>query len=277
MKKYADLHIHTTNSDGTLTPEEAIAYARKKGFCCIALCDHDCISTLEQAEALGKAHEIEIIPAIEITAQEGERELHILGYFMDSKNKKLNDMITSIRENRIERLDKIVSKLKEHNIGADAKEIIEFAGQVALSRLHIARYMVKKGFVASLGEAFAKYIGDHGPCYVSNFKFSSKDVIDTIKDAHGISVIAHPGLNGVEFLLPLLARNNIDGIEVYHSDHGKTTASRLEKFAQENGLLVTGGSDCHGIHNKERLIGKIKLPYEYVEKLKIYAQSRNPG
>lgn len=274
MQKEADLHIHTNFSDGTFTPEEVMAYAKRQGLDCVAIADHDNVDAIAIAINLQKTYNIELISAVEMTAQEGEKELHILGYFIDWQSKRLREKLKQICQSRRARIYKMADKLKEHGIDVDGEEIIKYAESIAISRLHVARYLVEKGYLFSLNVAFDKYIGDGKPCYVGRFRFSSKEIIDIIKDAGGVAIIAHPGLNNVSELLPTLVENGIEGIEVYHIDHSKPTTENLKNFAQEHNLLITGGSDCHGTNKKRILIGNIRLPYKYVERLKKHASQR---
>ncbi|MFH0731323.1 MAG: PHP domain-containing protein [Candidatus Omnitrophota bacterium] len=274
MKKNADLHVHTHFSDGTDTPQEVMARAREKGLSCIAIADHDTVDGIGEAVKLQDEYSVEVIPAVEITAQEGEKELHILAYFIDWQSQTLKARLKQICDGRIERIFKIAEKLRERGINANAEDIIKFATGKAVSRLHVAKYLVEKGLVPSMKTAFDKYIGDGKPCYVSRFKFSLKEIADIIKRAGGIAVIAHPGLDSVSSILPSLVKNGIEGIEVYHSDHTPNITDKLKQFAQDNNLLVTGGSDCHGLNKRELLMGKIKLPYSYVEKMKDYVKKR---
>jgi len=268
MEKTADLHIHTAFSDGTFTPEEVMAHANRVGLGCIAISDHDCVDAIRIAVKLQKSYNVELIPAVEITAQEKKKELHILGYFIDWQDERLTEILKQICRDRKERIYRMADRLKEYGIDADAEEVLKFAGKGAVSRLHVAKYLTEKDFLPSVKVAFDKYIGDGKPCYVSRFRFSLKEVIDIIKDAGGIAVIAHPGLNNVSQMLPTLVENGIEGIEVYHSDHTKSVAKELEQFAHKHNLLITGGSDCHGMNKGKVLMGKIRLPYRYVEKLK---------
>lgn len=274
MERSADLHVHTNFSDGTFTPEEVMSYAQEQGLSCIAIADHDTVEGLPIAIKLQQQHGIELIPAVEMTAQEDKKELHILGYFIDWQSKKLRGILKQICDGRQDRIYHMTEKLNEHGINADAGEIIKYARVNAVSRLHVARYLVEKGYVSSLKAAFDKYIGDGKPCYISRFRFSSKEVINTIKDARGIAVIAHPGLNNVAKALPVLVENGIDGVEVFHTDHTKATTEKLLEFTAKHNLLITGGSDCHGANKKQVLMGTVKLPYKYVEILKEYAEGK---
>ncbi len=275
MPKSADLHIHTNFSDGSFSPKEVMARAKEENLQCIAIADHDNVDATPLLFELQRDYDIEVVPAVEMTAQEGDRELHILGYLIDWQSKKLKEKLRQTCEGRKERIYRMTEKLNACGVKANAGEIIKFAKISAVSRLHVARYLVENGFVDSLKTVFSKYIGDGKPCYESRFRFSSKEVVEIIKESGGIAVVAHPGLDSVAELLPDLIKNGIDGIEVFHSDHNKQTTEVILNFAQKHNLLITGGSDCHGRYKREVLIGKIKLPYEYVEKLKEWKKKKD--
>lgn len=267
-KRKADLHIHTNCSDGTFSPLEVVKLASEKELSCISICDHDTVSGVEEAIFAGKDFGVEVVPGVEMSAEEDGRELHILGYFIDYKDESFIQSLNQIRADRKERLFKIVDALNHCGIGIKAEDILAFAGDVSISRLHVARYLLKRGFVNSLQDAFDKYIGDTAPCYVANFRFSAKEVIDLIKSAKGISVIAHPGLNNVKNLLPKIFQAGIEGIEVYHSKHNSALISYYSRYAKKKGLFITGGSDCHGLNKEELLIGKVTIPYSFVQEMK---------
>jgi len=272
----ADLHVHTTYSDGTFTPKEAVEYAKSKGLNCIAISDHDSVAGLKEALETAGLLGIEVIPAVEISAEEDGKELHILGYFIDFASKTLLDTLAQIRENRKQRLYKMVDALKRHGVDIDADDVIKFAKDVSISRLHVAQYMEAKGLVPSWRDAFKKYIGDDRPCYVASFRFTARQAIDLIKNSGGIPVIAHPGLNNVDGLLTKLVGYGIRGVEAFHTDHTKSVSMHYEDYARSNNLLVTGGSDCHGRAKGKILMGTVTIPYKYVEALKdLYSERSN--
>ena len=274
MEKVADLHIHTSFSDGTFTPKEVMEHASERGLNCIAITDHDCIDAIPMALSLQKDYNIEVVPGVEMTAQEDDKELHILGYFIDYQNEELNKALKMICHGREARVYEMADKLKQHGVNVDAGEIVKYANSKAISRLHAARYLVDKGYLPSLKVVFDKYIGDGRPCYVSCFKFSASQVIDSINSAGGVAIIAHPGLNNVMDIFPVLLKSGIEGLEVYYAEHKQSTVEKLVNIAQEHNLLITGGSDCHGTNKKQVLMGNIKLPYQYVERLKEHANCK---
>jgi 3',5'-nucleoside bisphosphate phosphatase len=264
----ADLHIHTRYSDGSFGPENIVRIARERSLCCISITDHDTVRGIEEAITAGRGHGVEIIPGVEISAEEAGREIHILGYCIDYKDPNLVGFLNQIKKDRIKRLFLITECLQERGIKIHAEEILRFAGDASISRLHIAKFMQLKGIVDDWRHAFTMYIGDAKPCYVSSFSYKSKQVIDAIKASGGIPVIAHPGLYNVDNILPRLIEEGLGGIEVFHTEHSEKKSAHYQQLAKYHNLVITGGSDCHGNLKKEVLIGKTTVPYSCVEALK---------
>jgi predicted metal-dependent phosphoesterase TrpH len=266
--RYADLHVHTTFSDGTFSPAEAIRYAKSVGLSCVAICDHDSTSGIAPAIEEGKRQSIEVVPAVELTVIMRGKELHVLGYFVLWKEKWFGEILKTIQRKRVIRMHKMLANLKKIGIDLDEKKVMSIAGEGSVSRLHLARAMLEAGVISSLGEAFWKYIGDDKPCYEKDIGFGPKKSIDFILKAGGVPVWAHPHGVGRDEFLPELVEYGLRGLEVYHSDHTPQVVSKYKRLATEYGLLVTGGSDCHGLAKKKILMGSIKMPYEIVEELK---------
>jgi len=267
--KYADLHVHTNYSDSTFSPEEVIACAKEKGLSAIAICDHDSVSGIEPCKALASKVDIEVIPGIEMSAEKVDAEIHILGYFIDWEQGWFQKKLKEIQSSRTERVYKIVEKLKTFNITIDAGEVFRLAGSNAsVGRLHIAQAMLNSGAVKSMREAFDKYIGFLKPCYVPYTKFSPEEAIQIILKVGGVPVIAHPDLMGHDEYIDEFVGYGLRGIEVYHTDHKPRIAKRYEETAKRLELVMTGGSDCHGLGKGRILMGTTKVPYELVEKLK---------
>ncbi|MFH0839208.1 MAG: PHP domain-containing protein [Candidatus Omnitrophota bacterium] len=268
IQKFADLHIHSTFSDGTCSPKEVIKQAHEHKLSAIAITDHDSVDAIESALTIAESYDIELIPAVELSAEEDTSEVHILGYFIDWQNPWFLSELEKQRQCRIDRVEKMVKKLNEHNIKIDVESVYKISGCGSVGRLHIAQVMLNRGYIVNIKDAFTKYIGAASPCYVGGFKLSLKDTIAMIHKAGGIAVCAHPGTLSNIHLLYRLIDYGIDGIEVYHPDHVSTDTKRYLKIAAEHKLLVTGGSDWHG-HRKEGVtIGVIKVPYELVKQLK---------
>ncbi|MDI6604840.1 MAG: PHP domain-containing protein [Thermoanaerobacteraceae bacterium] len=272
---FADLHIHSTASDGTNSPSEIVKLAKEKGLNTISLTDHDTVDGIE--EALKKANElnIEIIPGIELNSNDGEQEVHMLGYFINYKDNKLKSRLKKIIDSRIVRANTIIEKLNNLNISITMKDVLEFANEKFIGRPHIARAMIKKNYVKTVKEAFEKYIGEGGPAYVPRtYRLYPQDSIKYIIEAGGIPVLAHPVLLKDKNIISNLMNNGLKGIEVYHSKQSSEESKYYYKFALENNLVITGGSDFHGIEvDGKDLLGTIKLDYKYVELLKEFLKS----
>jgi 3',5'-nucleoside bisphosphate phosphatase len=266
--KYADLHLHTVFSDGTYTPEQLIAKSVKCGLSAISVVDHDTLDGVVPAIEAAALQGVEVIPGVELTAEHEGKEVHILGYLIDHKNDELRVKLDVLRKNRVERAHKIIEKLGEMGVKLEAEKVFQIAKSGSVGRLHIARAMVKEGIVASLPEAFGRYIGDRCPAYVLGFKMSVREAISLISDAQGIAVIAHPYSLRNDEIIPLFVEYGIRGLEVYYPEHSQSMINFYLGLAKKYNLLVTGGSDCHGEAKSEVMIGSIKIPYELVEKLK---------
>jgi len=268
--KYADLHIHTHYSDSTFSPEEVVACAGDKALSAIAICDHDCVDgiepTIEAAASLNA--DIEIIPGIEMTVEKQDAEIHILGYFIDYKAGWFRKKLQEIQAARIERIYEMIKKLDAAGINVRPENVFGFAGKGTIGRLHLAQAMLKTGKVKNFREAFGEYIGFQKPCYVPHVKFSPEEAIKTILKVGGVPALAHPALMGKDEYIPELIGYGLRAIEVYHTDHKPSMVKHYEEFAVSHGLLMTGGSDCHGMGKGRVLIGTIRVPYELVERLR---------
>jgi hypothetical protein len=266
--KYADLHLHTLFSDGTNTPQELIDEAKICGLSAVSVVDHDTVLAIDSTKEAAKAKDIEVLPGIELTAEYDGLEIHILGYLIDYKNQQLLEKLNFLKNNRIERIYKIVDKLKEQGVKIKPESVFGLSSQGTVGRLHIARTMVKQGLVRSVFEAFQKYIGDKCPAFVLNFKLSPEESIELIKTAGGIPVLAHPYILNRDDLIPAFVDYGLMGLEVYYSEHNQSMINSYLALAKRYNLLVTGGSDYHGHAKPEVKIGAVKIPYELVEKLK---------
>lgn len=275
MGKVADLHVHTNVSDSTFSAEKVIRLAKRVGLDCIAITDHDTCAAIGPAIRLAKEVDIEIIPGVELTVDVDDDEIHILGYFIDWQDETFTKKLEGFCKAREERAREILRRLNAQGLDLRYEDLLEIAGPGvgSIGRLHIANLLYKKGKIACVRDAFIKYIGKDSPCYVKKFKLSPREAVDMIKAVGGISVLAHPKTIDTETkplkdIVGMLAGEGIQGIEVYHSDHNNRDMSLFKELAVEYGLLMTGGSDCHGLGKKEVLLGKVKIPYELVEKLK---------
>jgi 3',5'-nucleoside bisphosphate phosphatase len=272
--KFADLHLHTNFSDGTFTPEELVLQAQKHGLACIALTDHD---TVEGCAATAKACAtagLEFIPGTELTAEHNDTELHLLGYFLDTQNNKLLTEIAKFQTVRQNRIHEMVARINGLGVPLEAGSVFALANCKSPGRPHVARAMVKAGLVKNLDEAFERFLKKGRPAWVPKSKISALEAIELIHQAGGLAVMAHPGLNRTDEIIPALVEAGMDGIECFHTKHSTQMSERYLEIADKFPLLVTGGSDCHGFSKNKPLIGTVKLPYEHVEKMKAKVAER---
>ena len=267
--KFADLHLHTIFSDGTYTPGELIGEVKKREISAISVVDHDTVEgiapTLKEAESAG----IEVLPGIELSANYHELEVHILGYLIDFQDAGLLKDLNLLKEGRIERIYKIIKKLEGQGINLEAQEVFSIAQKGIVGRLHVAKALLAKGCVASIHEAFYKYLGDGRPAYVCDFKLSPQEAIKLIKGVGGIPVLAHPYTLKNDNLINLFVDGGLEGLEVFYPEHSAAMTEHYRDLAKKFGLIMTGGSDCHGILKSEgNAVGSVKVPYEVVEELK---------
>ncbi|MCQ9206753.1 MAG: PHP domain-containing protein [Omnitrophica bacterium] len=268
--KYADLHVHTNFSDGTFTPEEVVREANGRGFSSIAICDHDCVDGIGLAIEAAKGSELEIIPGVELTVIKNGQEIHVLGYFISWEEEWFRNILKVVQKERHTRIDRMLVKLKQFNIILDRESVISIAGGGvgSIGRLHLARAMAKLGVVSCVQEAFDKYIGDFRPCYVEDIGFGPKEAIDLILKAKGVPVLAHPSAIKNDSLVREFIKDGVRGIEIFHSNHKSADRKKYRAIAEESGILITGGSDCHGLAKYRVLMGSVKVPYDIVERLK---------
>ena len=265
---WADLHLHSNYSDGSWSPEELLKRVKEKRLDCISLVDHDCVDGIGSLIDLAKLNEIEIIPGVELTAEINGTEMHILGYLIDWQDSYLQSQLEKFKKIRLERIYQMCEKLKTVGININPEEVISSSGHGTVGRLHLAKMMQEKGYVSTTNEAFYKYISDQGPAYVGKSRLSPGEAIKLVLNVKGLPVLAHPYSLRKDELIIDLVKFGLKGIEVYYPEHTPSLIKKYENICQEHSLLMTGGSDCHGNSKDEVLIGKIKIPYKLVEKLK---------
>jgi predicted metal-dependent phosphoesterase TrpH len=265
---YCDLHIHTTFSDGLLSPEQVIEKAKERGLSAVGIVDHDAVGGIEPAIRKGKELGVEVVPAVELSCIIGENDIHIIGYYIDYRNKKLNNILTGIQNKRLERAKKIVEKLTEQGAEVELERVLELAGNGAVGRPHIAQALLEEGHISCYDEAFWKFIGYHCPAYVPKEKYSPEQAIKLIRDFHGVSVLAHPLSYNNRSIIDYLIEQGIQGLEVWRPDHRDNDIKYLLGLTTNHNLLATGGTDCHGGRKGKIQIGETKIPYKYVKALK---------
>ena len=266
-RRFIDLHIHSTASDGTLEPTEVIDHARAAGLSAISITDHDTTDGCKQVLARSSGTPPEFLTGVEISAAfpsgtTTTGSIHILGYDIDVHDTRLNRILADLRAARNDRSPRIIKRLKQIGFSLSPDDISPFARGGQVGRPHIAQAMLHKGYVASINEAFDKYIGKNGAAFVDKDRIECDTAIELISGAGGIPVLAHPGLielpgkNDLESLLDTLINKGILGLEVQYPGHAEHQAAFFSKYARKHGLLETGGSDFHGDLNPEIQMGK---------------------
>ena len=281
-----DLHAHTTHSDGSATPEELIAQACAKGARAVAITDHDTVSAIAQARVAAGSAGIEFVPGIEISAEFSPGTMHILGYFIDEQSEQLGAKLDELRQARARRNPQIAERLQALGFDINYDEVAGLAGNQVVGRPHFGRLMIQKGYVATMQEAFDRFLKKDAVAYVPKTRLSPRDSIALIHNAGGVAVLAHPyqlkvSNEETEQLIGDLAELGLDGIEAVYSRHSASERITYTEMAARQGLLVTGGSDYHGSYKPDISIvtglGDLEVPYELLEALKSRAASRVTG
>ncbi|MDD2619108.1 MAG: PHP domain-containing protein [Syntrophomonadaceae bacterium] len=243
-----DLHVHTSASDGILSPLEIIDLAVKLNIKGIAITDHDTVDGLQPALLYKKEKQlnIDIIAGIEMNTEYEEEEVHILGYFIDFYDLRLKKRLEEIRIARFERAEKMIDKLKKLGLLISLEQVQCMAKGDLIGRPHIASALIQNGYVFTITEAFNRFIGKGRPAYVNRYKFMPEEAIDLIKTSGGIPVLAHPGLISNQKTITNIIQLGIQGIEVYYPQHNESQIEYFLGISRTNNLLITGGSDYHG-------------------------------
>jgi predicted metal-dependent phosphoesterase TrpH len=272
-----DLHIHSTASDGRLSPEEVVHKSAEQGLTIIALADHDTVAGIAPAlEAAGAFPGLKVIPAIEMSTDVPQGEVHILGYFIDYTSQELRARLDRMRHSRQDRAQRIVARLRDLGIPVEWQQVQEIAGSGSIGRPHIAQAMLDRGYVASVKEAFNKYLGRGCPAYVAWEKMAPARAVELIVQTNGLPVLAHPlTVNDLEAMVVELKAVGLVGIEAYYNGYTVEQVSQLVSLARRHHLIVTGGSDYHGLDPAtETAIGGNNVPVEAAERLIALAEQR---
>ncbi len=267
--RYAvDLHMHSTCSDGELSPSQLVALAHRRGLTSIALTDHDTAAGFPEAVKAAVDTPVDVISGVELTAFY-DREVHILGFFFDPEDPQMQRQFNRQKNIRTQRVHDICAKLASLDVHLDADEILETAdGNVG--RPHIAHMLLKRKYVSNFNEAFQKYLGRQAPGYVDVERISAEHSIDLIHNAGGVAVIAHPGVEKLDGRLSALSEMGLDGVEINHPAHKGSTRASLKTQAKRLGLLTSGGSDSHGRHSPCKL-GDLGISTDELGQLKAAA------
>ena len=275
-----DLHLHTTESDGRLTPPQLVALAAQQGLKVIAITDHDTTDGLDPAwkAAMAFPH-LTVIAGIELSTDIPGNEIHILGYYIDHRDAGFQIMLRQFRESRVGRAQKMVEKLGEMGMPLEWDRVKEIAGQGSIGRPHVAQAMLEKGYISNFQEAFEKYIGRNGPAYVERDKQTPEMAVQLISDVGGAAVLAHPAqVDDLDSVLQSLKSAGLKGMEVHYAQYDEATVARLADLAQRYDLLPCGGSDYHAIGTPgEHLPGKAGPPMWVAEELRDLAMEQSYG
>src|SRR4030042_6676457 len=266
----ADLHLHTTASDGRLEPGEIVSLAVKVGLDVIAITDHDTVDGVRPALAAAEAFPLLMgIPGVEMYTDVSHGDVHILGYFIDYTDEKLAVVLRRLRDARSERAQGMIAKLSKLGMNIEWQRVLELAQGGSIGRPHVAQALFEKGYVGSEKEAFDKYIGHDGPAYVERYKLLPVEAVKLIIDAQGLPVLAHPAdISDLNALVPKLKEIGLLGIEIYYRDYRSDIIAGLLKIAKQYTLVPTGGDDYHAFGDgSEVMLGGALTPPQSVEQL----------
>jgi predicted metal-dependent phosphoesterase TrpH len=260
----ADLHAHSTASDGELTPAALVHYARERGLSALALTDHDTVDGIDAAIQAARGTALEIVPGVELSCDVPQTEVHVLGYFIRWHDSNFEGMLLKFREGRYGRAEKMVKKLTALGAPITFERVKQIAGDASIGRPHVAQALVEAGHVATVSEAFERYIGRTGPAYVERFRLTPEDAVALILRAGGVPVLAHP--RDVTHFIEPLVKVGLIGLEAQYGMYDDATRTELIHWAQRYDLIVTGGSDFHGLNRMAYLsdLGEVKVPFQVV-------------
>jgi len=272
-----DLHLHTTASDGRLSPAELVDRAARTGLTTIAVTDHDTVHAVDEVTRLGATRGMRVVPGMEITAVDNGRDVHILGYFFDHADSSLADFLSRQRGRRAARVREIGERLAALGAPVDVDVLLDralAAPGTAIGRPWLARALVKAGHVDSVADAFDRYLGTGKPAFVPRLGPRPHEVVTLVHDLGGVVSFAHPGVTGRDDLLGPLVDAGLDAIEVHHSDHSPDVRERYRALASALGVATSGGSDFHGFGDTRAALGLVVLPPCEFEALEARASGR---
>lgn len=274
-----DLHLHTTASDGRLTPVELVDRAAQAGLTVLSITDHDTVQAIDEATPEASARGLRVVPGVEITAVDEGRDVHMLGYFLDHHDEVLIQFLTRQRGLREERAREIGRRLAALGVPIDMDALLDHARATpgtSIARPWLARALVRAGHVASVQEAFDRWLAQGQPAFVPRIGPSPFDILGIVHAAGGIVSFAHPGVTRKDALLPPLAEAGLDAVEVHHSDHSPELREFYAGLAKSLGLATSGGSDFHGYGETRATLGSVHLPPDEFATLEARAATARP-
>jgi len=264
----ADLHVHTTYSDSTFTPAEVVDRAAWLGLNVVAITDHDTIDGVDEARREASGRGIEIVAGVEISAYHGSEEFHIIGLYVDNSNSEFVERINLMNRARLERIHEIVDRLKGMGVELAADDVMELSHGSSPGRLHVAQALLNHGYVSALPEAFARYLGDRCGGFVPKRYMTVQESIEAVRSAGGVSILAHPGLTNRDEYIPRFREMGLDGLEAFYPAYSEFDQNRYLTIVNREGMLASGGSDCHGKRRTDIMLGRVLVPEPYVRKIK---------
>jgi predicted metal-dependent phosphoesterase TrpH len=276
-EKLIDLHTHSTESDGTLTPEELMKHAQECGLSAVALTDHDAISGIEKARPIAEALGLEFVPGVELSTDYQGTEIHILGYYIDTQQPEFLKQLKEFVDTREKRNEKMALLLQEEGFDITIEALLAENPDSVITRAHFARYLVEHGLVKDRETVFRKYLGDGCKCYVPREKITPFEAIRLIQLGGGLAFFAHPVLchmnhDRLRSFIKSLKEAGLTGLEAIYSMNAPGDERNLMKFAEEFDLLISGGSDFHGSNKPQIQLGagkgNLRIPYEILERIK---------
>lgn len=271
-----DLHTHSTASDGSEAPEAVVALAERNAVRVLALTDHDSLDGIPAAAERAREAGIRLLTGVELSVQEEGSDVHLLAYGFDPEEPALRQAIARYRDSRRDRARKILSRLKGLGIRISLDDVEAIAHGGAIGRPHVAEALLRDGHVDSFNEAFQRFLGHHAPAYVPKTAVSLEEATGFVREAGGVTVLAHPGTLNRDHHIPTWARRGLDGIEVWHSKHDAAAVARYQGYAQLHGLLMTGGSDYHGERTPAVTVGSVAVPESILAPLDEALRARRP-
>jgi 3',5'-nucleoside bisphosphate phosphatase len=264
-----DLHVHSSISDGRLSPPELVRQAAGLGLRVLSLTDHDTIDGTKPAlEAAAAFPDLLIVPGVEISTDLPDGEAHVLGYYIDHTRPALMEALERFRTSRQTRARRMLEKLAGLGVDIDWGRLQEIAGEGTIGRPHVARAMLEKGYIETFEEAFDRYLGHGGPAYVARDKMTPEEAVALVADAGGLPVLAHPFTVGdAEAMVLRLKPAGLIGIEAYYKNNSPEQTQASLDLAAKYGLVATGGSDYHGVDDSEVGLGGVEVPMEAAERL----------
>jgi hypothetical protein len=263
---FADLHVRTVKSMGRVTPVEAVIVADERKLSAISIVDHDTVEGVPEAVSAGEFYGREVIPGVELMYEYGPKEIHLIGYFIDWRNKRLLREIDRLHTAKVRQIERMVKKLQHLGIEITYEEVLSEATKATLiGRSNIAQVLVKRGVVKDPRQAFERYIGYGKPAYAARRNPQLSKVMEPILDAGGVPALAHPKFSRALDFLPKLVKHGLRALEVYHPFHTRAESAKFKRLAQKYKLIEVGGTDSEPTRSP---VGTVTVPYRVVERLR---------